>query len=300
MFKLRSPSLVSVIALLAAVQANVQAQDINTLEKIKQSGAITIGARDMSVPFSYKVNGNAEPIGMINEICLKVADAAKKAAGLQSLEVKYLITTPISRMPLVQNGTVDLDCTPVTNTIARQEQVSFSPSYFSANVTLAVRKDSQVKSIADLQNKNVVTVTGTTSIQLLRAYKKSQGVKFNEVYGKDPSEAFVMFESGKADAFVLDDVQLASFIATSSQRDQYLILNEPLRTEPYGVMLRKGDPTFKKLVDDTVYAMIKSGEMESLYQKWFMSVIPPKGININFPLSESTKELYAHPNDKGI
>ena len=297
MLKLFSKTTVCAVTLLAASLAQAQT---STLEKIKQNGAITIGARDMSVPFSYKVNGNADPIGLINDICLKVAEAAQKAAGLQKMEIKYLITTPTSRIPLIQNNTVDLDCTPVTNTIARQEQVSFSPSYFSANVTLAVRKDSAVKGIADLQNRNVATVTGTTSIQLLRAYKKAQNVKFNEVYGKDPSEAFVMFESGKADAFVLDDVQLASFIATSHQRDQYVILNEPLRTEPYGVMLRKDDPTFKKLVDDTVYAMIKSGEMEALYQKWFMTTIPPRNVNINFPLSDSTKALYANPNDKGI
>ncbi|MEF9965096.1 MAG: amino acid ABC transporter substrate-binding protein [Comamonas sp.] len=297
MLKLFSKTTVCAVTLLAASLAQAQT---STLEKIKQNGSITIGARDMSVPFSYKVNGNADPIGLINDICLKVAEAAQKAAGLQKMEIKYLITTPTSRIPLVQNGTVDLDCTPVTNTIARQEQVSFSPSYFSANVTLAVRKDSPVKGIADLQNRNVATVTGTTSIQLLRAYKKAQNVKFNEVYGKDPSEAFVMFESGKADAFVLDDVQLASFIATSQQRDQYVILNEPLRTEPYGVMLRKDDPSFKKVVDDTVYAMIKSGEMEALYQKWFMTTIPPRNVNINFPLSESTKALYANPNDKGI
>jgi glutamate/aspartate transport system substrate-binding protein len=297
MLKLFSKTTVCAVTLLAASLAQAQT---STLEKIKQSGSITIGARDMSVPFSYKVNGNADPIGLINDICLKVAEAAQKAAGLQKMEIKYLITTPTSRIPLVQNGTVDLDCTPVTNTIARQEQVAFSPSYFSANVTLAVRKDSPVKGIADLQNRNVATVTGTTSIQLLRAYKKAQNVKFNEVYGKDPSEAFVMFESGKADAFVLDDVQLASFIATSPQRDQYVILNEPLRTEPYGVMLRKEDPGFKKLVDDTVYAMIKSGEMEALYQKWFMTTIPPRNVNINFPLSDSTKALYANPNDKGI
>ncbi|WP_429948108.1 amino acid ABC transporter substrate-binding protein [Comamonas sediminis] len=297
MLKLFSKTSVCAVTLLAASLAQAQT---STLEKIKQSGSITIGARDMSVPFSYKVNGNADPIGLINDICLKVAEAAQKAAGLQKMEIKYLITTPTSRIPLVQNGTVDLDCTPVTNTIARQEQVAFSPSYFSANVTLAVRKDSPVKGIADLQNRNVATVTGTTSIQLLRAYKKAQNVKFNEVYGKDPSEAFVMFESGKADAFVLDDVQLASFIATSPQRDQYVILNEPLRTEPYGVMLRKDDPGFKKLVDDTVYAMIKSGEMEALYQKWFMTTIPPRNVNINFPLSDSTKALYANPNDKGI
>ena len=297
MLKLFSKTTVCAVTLLAASLAQAQT---STLEKIKQNGSITIGARDMSVPFSYKVNGNADPIGLINDICLKVAEAAQKAAGLQKMEIKYLITTPTSRIPLVQNGTVDLDCTPVTNTIARQEQVSFSPSYFSANVTLAVRKDSPVKGIADLQNRNVATVTGTTSIQLLRAYKKAQNVKFNEVYGKDPSEAFVMFESGKADAFVLDDVQLASFIATSQHRDQYVILNEPLRTEPYGVMLRKDDPSFKKVVDDTVYAMIKSGEMEALYQKWFMTTIPPRNVNINFPLSESTKALYANPNDKGI
>ena len=297
MLKLFSKTTVCAVTLLAASLAQAQT---STLEKIKQNGSITIGARDMSVPFSYKVNGNADPIGLINDICLKVAEAAQKAAGLQKMEIKYLITTPTSRIPLVQNGTVDLDCTPETNTIARQEQVSFSPSYFSANVTLAVRKDSPVKGIADLQNRNVATVTGTTSIQLLRAYKKAQNVKFNEVYGKDPSEAFVMFESGKADAFVLDDVQLASFIATSQQRDQYVILNEPLRTEPYGVMLRKDDPSFKKVVDDTVYAMIKSGEMEALYQKWFMTTIPPRNVNINFPLSESTKALYANPNDKGI
>ncbi|GAB2807174.1 glutamate/aspartate ABC transporter substrate-binding protein [Comamonas piscis] len=297
MLKLLSKTTVCAVTLLAASLAQAQT---STLEKIKQNGSITIGARDMSVPFSYKVNGNSDPIGLINDICLKVAEAAQKAAGLQKMEIKYLITTPTSRIPLVQNGTVDLDCTPVTNTIARQEQVSFSPSYFSANVTLAVRKDSPVKGIADLQNRNVATVTGTTSIQLLRAYKKAQNVKFNEVYGKDPSEAFVMFESGKADAFVLDDVQLASFIATSQQRDQYVILNEPLRTEPYGVMLRKDDPAFKKVVDDTVYAMIKSGEMEALYQKWFMTTIPPRNVNINFPLSESTKALYANPNDKGI
>lgn len=297
MLKLLSKTTVCAVTLLAASLAQAQT---STLEKIKQNGSITIGARDMSVPFSYKVNGNSDPIGLINDICLKVAEAAQKAAGLQKMEIKYLITTPTSRIPLVQNGTVDLDCTPVTNTIARQEQVSFSPSYFSANVTLAVRKDSPVKGIADLQNRNVATVTGTTSIQLLRAYKKAQNVKFNEVYGKDPSEAFVMFESGKADAFVLDDVQLASFIATSQQRDQYVILNKPLRTEPYGVMLRKDDPAFKKVVDDTVYAMIKSGEMEALYQKWFMTTIPPRNVNINFPLSESTKALYANPNDKGI
>lgn len=276
------------------------AQPTDTLAKIKESKSITIGARESQSPFSFKTSGTGDPIGYTTEICLKVIDAIKKKLNLPSLEVKYIMMTSTNRIPLIQNGTADLDCASTTNTIARQQQVDFAPSHFVAGITAAVRKDSGIKSLADLKGKTVAAVAGSTSIQLLRAYEKAGGVDVQELFGKDTVDAFLMFTSGRAAAIVLDDVQLAALIANSRTPADYVLLKESLREEPYGIMYRKNDPQFKEIVDGTVANLMKSGEIEKIYVKWFQQPIPPTNANLNFPMSEAIRNNFKNPNSKGV
>lgn len=291
---------------LAALGATVlvsaaMAQEIDTLRKIKESGTIHIGNRDSSVPFSYKPAGSGDPVGFSNDICLKIVDAVKAKLGLPALRVQYTLLNSLNRIPLIQNGTVDLDCATTTNSVVRQQQVAFAPSHFVTNITVAVKKKSGITSLADLAGKSVATVAGSTSIQLLRSFRRTENLEVQEISGKDTADAFLLLASDRAVAYVLDDVQLAGLIAVSPNPGDYVILKDVvLRQEPYGIMLRKNDAAFQALVDQTVTQLMKSGEMERLYARWFTQPIPPSNININFPMTDAVREAYRNPNNKGV
>jgi len=224
----------------------------------------------------------------------------KARLNLPALKVNYAPVTSQNRIPLLQNGTIDLECGSTTNSMARQQQVAFGPNYIMVGVSAAVKKNSGINTLADLDNKTIVTTTGTTSIQLIRAYRKSDNVQLNEIYGKDHADSFLILEAGRASAFIMDDVLLAGQIASAQAPDDYRILPEVLRQEPYGIMLRKGDPQFKGLVDVAVRDLMKSGKMDQLYAKWFTQPIPPRNANLRFPMTPATRELYRNPTDKGI
>ncbi|MGZ5180193.1 MAG: transporter substrate-binding domain-containing protein [Ramlibacter sp.] len=291
------PSLLFTLGLLSA--ATAQAQDAPTLKKIKDTGSITIGNRDSSFGFSY-TEGSAVPIGYSIDICQRIVEAVKAELKMPSIEVKYQTVTSQNRMPLVINGTVDIECGSTTNLVERQKQVAFSPDIFRYNVRMAVKADSGIRSIADLNGKAVATTAGTTSYRLLKEQEKGKNIDAANLSGKDHSESFLLLQSGRASAFVLDDILLAGLIANSKNPKDYAIVGESLRTENQALMFRKDDPQFKALVDRVVIGMMKSGEMERLYNKWFMSPIPPKNININYPLNAETKDAFANPSSKGI
>lgn len=283
-----------------ALSAHVaQAQPSETLEKIKESGFISIGHRDAYVPFSYVISSGA-PIGYSIDLCMKIVDAVKEKLKLPNLQIKYTSVTAQNRIPLLQNGTIDLECGVTTNSVARQEQVAFSPSYFSANITAAVKKSSGIKSFADLAGKTAVATSGSTGVQLLRVHRRNENLDVKETFGKDAPSAFLDLAGDRAAAFVTDDVVLAGLIATSAKPEDYKILTESLRSEPYGAMLRKGDPQFKSLVDQTITGIMKSGEINEIYAKWFMRPVPPRDVSLNFPQSDTVKELFRNPNDKGV
>lgn len=297
------PALPALCAALAAllVAAPASAQEIDTLRKIQDSGTIVIGNRDSSIPFSYKPTGSGEPVGFSNDICLKIVDAVKAKLGLPALRVQYMLLNSTNRIPLMQNGTVDLDCATTTNSVARQQQVAFAPSHFVTNITVAVKKDSGIQSLADLGGKTVATVAGSTSMQLLRGLRRSEKMDVQEVSGKDTADAFLLLANGRAQAYVLDDVQLAGLIATAPNPGDYRILKDVvLRQEPYGIMLRKNDPAFQAVVDQAVTQLMQSGEMEKLYARWFTQPIPPSNVNLNFPMTDAVREAYRNPNNKGV
>ena len=275
------------------------AQETNTLAKIKASGAITFGYREASFGFSY-LDGGSKPVGYSIEICNRIVDAIKTDLKLPSVEIKYQGVTSANRIPLVQNGTVDIECGSTTNLVERQKQVAFSPDIFRYNMRTLVKADSGIKSIADLQGKTVVTTAGTTSFRLLREADKGRNLEVNQLAGKDHTESFLLVESGRAQAFVFDDILLAGQLANARNPKDFAIVGESLRTENQSLMFRKDDPEFKAVVDRVVGGMMKSGEMEKLYNRWFMSPIPPKNININYPMNAETKDAFANPSSKGI
>ncbi|MDZ5457929.1 amino acid ABC transporter substrate-binding protein [Azohydromonas lata] len=276
------------------------AQVPDTLQKIKDSGVINLGGRDASFPFSYKINANSDPIGYSADLCMKIVESVKTKLALPNLKVQYTVVTPSNRIPLVQNGTVDLECSTTTNTEARQQQVDFAPTHFVASVGAAVKKASGINSFADLSGKTVATVTGSTSIQLMRGYRRAENADMVEISGKDTSETFLLLSSDRAAAMILDDVQLAGLIARSGNPGGYKLLGERLRSEPYGFMLRKNDPRFKELVDQTLIGLMKSGEINEIYAKWFTRPVPPANANLNFPMNEGTREALQRPNNKGV
>ncbi len=285
------------LGLILSTQAHAQ---VPTLQKIKESGVIQLGGRDASFPFSYKNSSESDPIGFPAELCEKVVQSVKSKLNMPGLKVQYTMVTPTNRIPLVQNGTVDLECSTTTNTVARAQQVDFAPTHFVAGVGAMVKKGSGITSFADLEGKTVATVAGSTSIQLLRAYRRNEKAEISEISAKDNADTFLLLQSGRAQALILDDVQLAGMAATSQNPSEYVILKERLRTEPYGFFFRKNDPEFKSIVDQTLTKLMKSGEMEALYTKWFMKPVPPKGVNLNFPMTDAVRETYANPNNKGI
>lgn len=284
----------------ALMHGQVQAQQKDTLQKIKEAGVINLGGRDASFPFSYKISADSNPIGFSADICLKIVDAVKAKLGLPNLKVQYTIVTPTNRIALVQNGTIDLECSTTTNTVARAQQVEFAPTHFVGSVAAAVKKSSGINNMAQLDGKSVATVAGSTSIQLLRVYRKSEHVQFNELSAKDVSETFLMLSSDRAIAMILEDVQLAGMIARAPNPSDFKILDERLRDEPYGFMYRKDDPQFKSVVDDAIVKLMKSGEINDIYAKWFTKPVPPNNVNLNYPMPSAVKEAFKNPNNKGI
>jgi len=287
-------SLIALALLAATGGAFAQAND--TIAKVKASGVITMGVRDSSGALSYTL-GDGKYTGYHYEICQHVIADLEKAVG-KKLEVKYVPVTSQNRIPLVQNGTVDIECGSTTNNATRQKDVAFLDTTFVEEVRIAVKANSGITAIAQLNGKNVATTTGTTSVQTLRKNERATGVDFKEIFGKDHSDSFLLLESGRADAFVMDGAILAGNIATAKNPAEFKIVGEVLSVEPIAIMIRKDDPAFKKLGDDTLKGMMKSGEMAKLWDKWFIQPIPPKNTRVGYAASESTKAAWANPNDK--
>jgi glutamate/aspartate transport system substrate-binding protein len=284
------------VAAVAVGGAFAQAND--TIAKVKASGVITMGVRDSSGALSYTL-GDGKYAGYHVEICQRIVANLEKAAG-KKLEVKYLPVTSQNRIPLVQNGTVDIECGSTTNNATRQKDVAFALTTYVEEVRIAVKAASGITSIAQLKDRNVATTTGTTSVQLLRKHERANGIDFKEVFGKDHADSFLLLESGRADAFVMDGQILAGNIATAKNPGDYKIVGEVLSVEPIAIMLRKDDPAFKKLADDTIRDMMKSGELAKIYDKWFVQPIPPKNTKVGLPVSEATKTAWTNPNDKPV
>jgi glutamate/aspartate transport system substrate-binding protein len=296
--KLYRNTLFAVIA--AAFAVTAQAQDLTgTLKKVKDTGAITIGYRESSIPFSY-LDDKQQPIGYAMDLCMKIVDAVKAELKMPDLKVNLQPVTSSNRIPQLQAGNIDLECGSTTNSVERQKQVSFGPTYFVINVTAAVKKSSGIKTLADLNGKTISTTSGTTSVPLLKKYEKTKNIDIKEIYGKDHAESFLLMVQDRTAAFVMDDILLAGQIANMDKPGDYMIIPESLRQEPYSMMIRKDDPQFKALVDKTVGGVMKSGEIEKIYAKWFTSPIPPKGANLNFPETPAIKAAFANPNDKGV
>lgn len=271
----------------------------DTLQKIKDTGTITIGHRESSIPFSY-LDGNQKPVGYSMELCNKIVDAVKKELKMPALVTKLTPVTSQTRIPLMTNGTIDLECGSTTNSLERQKQVAFGVTTFVSPVRMVVKADSGIKTLDDLNGKAVATTTGTTSDRYIKQNEKGHNIDVKNVYGKDHAESFLMVETGRAAAFVMDEVLLAGFIANAKNPKDFAIVGPALSTEPYGIMLRKDDPQFKALVDKTLSGLMKSGEINKIYAKWFTSAIPPKNVNLNLPMNAQLQEAIKHPNDKGI
>jgi glutamate/aspartate transport system substrate-binding protein len=284
------------IAAVAAGGAFAQAAD--TLAKVKASGEITMGVRDSSGALSYTL-GDGKYAGFHYELCQRIIANVEKTIG-KKVTVRDLPVTSQNRILLVQNGTVDIECGSTTNNAARQKDVAFALTTYVEEVRIAVKANSGITSLAQLNGKRIATTTGTTSVQLLRKHERAQNVNFNEVFGKDHSESFLLLESGRADAFVMDGQILAGNIATSKNPADYKIVGEVISVEPIAIMLRKDDPAFKKVADDTLRDMMKSGEIAKIYDKWFMQPIPPKNTKVGLPVSDATKNAWANPNDKPL
>jgi len=291
---------IGLFAITAAFALTIQAQELTgTLKKIKDSGTVTIGNRESSIPFSY-LDDKQQPVGYSMDLCNKVVDAIKAELKMPNLKVAYNPVTSQNRITLMQNGTIDLECGSTTNSIDRQKQVSFGNTTFVTGIKMLVKADSGIKDLAQLDGKAVVTTTGTTSDALIKQNEKGKKIDVKNIYGKDHSDSFLMVESGRAAAFVMDDVLLAGLIANAKNPKEFAIVGEALRVEPYGIMIRKDDPQFKALVDKTLTGLMKSGEIVTIYNKWFMNPVPPKGINMNLPMSQELKDAIANPNDKGV
>ena len=282
---------------LACATLAAQAQTADTLKKIKDSGSITLGVRESSGALAYTL-GDGKYVGFHTEMAQRIAADLQKQLGLAKLEVKMQPVTSANRIPLVQNGTVDLECGSTTNNAARQKDVSFAMTTYVEEVRIATKASLGINSIKDLVGKKVATTTGTTSVQTLRKHEKATNVNFDEVFGKDHADSFLLLESGRADAFVMDGQILAGNISKSKSPADYKIVGEVLSVEPIACMLRKDDAAFKKAVDDSIKAQIKSGDLAKLYDKWFMQPIPPSNTKVGLPLSEATKAAWANPNDK--
>ncbi|MBK7415339.1 MAG: glutamate/aspartate ABC transporter substrate-binding protein [Dechloromonas sp.] len=276
-----------------------QAQESLTLKKIKDTGAITLGHRESSIPFSY-YDDKQQVIGYSHELMLKVVDDIKANLKLAKLDIKLMPVTSANRITLIQNGTVDIECGSTTNNLERQKQVGFTTTIFVIGTKLMAKKDAGIKDFADLAGKNVVTTAGTTSERLIRKMNEDKQMKMNVISAKDHGEAFLTLETGRAVAFMMDDALLYGEIAKAKKPGDWLVTGTAQSKEAYGCMLKKDDPEFKKLVDASLTKAMTSGDAEKIYAKWFMNPIPPKGLNLNMVLSDEMKAAYKAPNDKAF
>ena len=268
-----------------------------TLDKIKSTGAVTMGVRESSIPMSY-TTGDSRFDGFHVEVCRMILNDIKDKLGMSTLRINYQPVTAQNRMPLVQNGTVDIECGTTTNNTARQRDVSFANTLYVEEVRIAVKANSGINSISQLAGKKVATTTGTTSVQLLRKHEKATGVNFDEVFGKDHADSFLLLESGRADAFVMDGSILAGNIANSRNPKDFKIVGEVLSVEPIAIMVRKDDPQFKAAVNAAIAKIVANGSMPKLWDKWFLKPIPPKNSVVGLELSAATKNAWANLNDK--
>jgi glutamate/aspartate transport system substrate-binding protein len=289
----------SFVALAALSLLSLGTAQADTMAKIKAAKSATMGVRESSGALSFTL-GDGKYAGFHVEVCQKVLADVQKKLGLSSLDVKYQAVTSQNRIPLVQNGTVDIECGSTTNNAARQKDVSFAVTTYVEEVRIAVKANSGINSINQLNGKNVATTTGTTSVQHLRKHERAAGVDFKEVFGKDHADSFLLLDTGRADAFVMDGQILAGNIAKAKNPADFRIVGEVLSVEPIAIMIRKDDPAFKTAVDDSIKAMMKSGDIAKLYDKWFVQPIPPANTRVGLPASDATKAAWATPNDKPL
>src|SRR3954447_1867241 len=284
-------------AIVVAFSATAVAQE-GTLKKIKDSGSITIGHRDSSLPFSY-YDDKQQPVGYAMDLCLRIVDAVRTDLKLPNLKVNYQLVTSANRIPLMANGTIDLECGSTTNNVARQKEVSFTITHFVTANRWVAKKAAKLDKLVDLKGKTIVSTAGTTNIKGMTEINAAQNLGMNIISANGHPEAFQMVETGRAVAFVMDDILLAGLAAQSRSPKDYEISTQGLSVEPYGIMLRKDDAAFKKVVDAAMVDTYKSGQINGIYEKWFQKPIPPKGLNLNIPMSDSMKKVVASPTDSG-
>jgi glutamate/aspartate transport system substrate-binding protein len=282
-------------ALALALPASAQE---GTLKKIKDTGSITIGHRDASIPFSY-YDDKQRPIGYAMDLCHRIVDAVKKELKLQKLDVKYQLVTSANRIPLMANGTIDLECGSTTNNLERQKQVWFTITHFVTANRFVAKRSAKLNTLEDLKGRTVVSTAGTTNIKQITELNTQKNLGANIISANGHPEAFLMVETGRAAAFVMDDILLYSLVATSKAPKNYAISKDALSVEPYGIMLRKDDEAFKKVVDAAMTQIYKSGQINGIYQKWFQKAIPPKNVNLNLPMSAQFKKVLANPTSSG-
>jgi ABC-type amino acid transport substrate-binding protein len=280
------------VTLLPVMSANA-----DTLEKIAERGSIVLAYRESSVPFSY-LEGPGKPIGFGVEVANKVAEAVRQATGKKDLRIEYQAVTSQNRVPLVANGSVDLECGSTTNNAARAKEVAFAVNYFYASSRLLVKKSTGIQKLGDLAGKAIATTTGTTTFGQLRKLSLERNLNLSVLPAKDHADGFLLLESGRAQAFAMDDILLAGLMLNAKNPEDFTIVGEPLQVEAYACMLRKNDPAFKKLVDTTLTSMMKSGEFEKLYKKWFMSPIPPRQRSLGLPISDRLRDQLKSPTDQ--
>lgn len=297
---IRPLSLLAALLVSAGIALPAGAQELTgTLKKIKDTGVVKVGHRDASVPFSY-LDDKQHPIGYGIDICMKIVDRIKAELKMPNLKVEFVPVTSQTRIPILTGGNIDMECGSTTNSMERQKQVAFAPTYFMTGTKIIVKKSSGIKGYDDLKGKTVVFTQGTTNERAMKAYNDEKKLGINFVPSKDHAESFLAVETGRAVAFPMDDILLYGLKAGAKTPNDYDVIGEFLSDDPYAIMLRKDDPAFKKLVDDTVSGIYKSGEINKIYSKWFESRIPPKGINLGFPMSDALKAAIKNPNDTGV
>jgi glutamate/aspartate transport system substrate-binding protein len=298
MINLRSLVAVGLVTFGALLFAGPASGQDGTLKKIKETNTITLGHRDASVPFSYFDDKQAA-IGYAMDLCGKIVDAVKAELKMPNLQVKLNPVTSATRIPLMANGTIDLECGSTTNNLERQKQVAFTITHFVTANRFVSKKASNLKTVSDLKGKTVVSTSGTTNIRQATELNGQQNLGMTILPAQEHTEAFLMVGTGRAVAFFMDDILLYSLVASSKNPSEWTISSDALSVEPYGIMLRKDDPSFKKVVDGAMINLYKSGEINKIYAKWFLSPVPPKGINLNVPMSDVFKRVVAKPTDSG-
>ena len=295
----RFATLLAALFAAGAIAGAANAQQLTgTLQKIKETGTITIGHRDVSIPFSY-YDDKQKAVGYAIDICMRIVDAVKAELKLKKIDVKYNPVTSATRIPLMANGTIDLECGSTTNNLERQKQVAFTITHFVTANRYVAKKKSNIKTLNDLKGKTVVSTSGTTNIKWATEENAKRNLGMNIIATKDHAEALLTVDTGRAVAFFMDDILLYSLVATSKNPGDWAIGSEAYTLEPYGIMLRRDDPAFKKVVDGAVRSLYKTGRINAIYEKWFLKPVPPKGVNLKVPMSPEFKKVVANPTDSG-